>query len=258
MDTRKYGEDYVYEAGLTVRTAMVPAHQEAAGRALRRGLEELDKRQGWRGPLEHLDAEQQRAFLAAAFTPLDLSGNAWVKALVTAVDAKEARVALGQGYTGLIPVADMSWARKPNPKVAGVYAPAVKDARLVLSPGDLIWVSAAELKITETGAKGRKEQKTVPFDPAAVQKKTPIPLLLQQEPAVQGALASLEPQSGDVVALIGGYQFGESHFNRATQARRQPGSSFKPVVYSTALDFGFTPSSIVLDGALCLCEPLHQ
>ncbi len=256
VETRKYGEDYVYEAGLTVRTAMAPAHQQAAGRALRRGLEELDKRQGWRGALAHLDAEQQRAFLAAsAFAPLDLAGKAWVKALVTAVDAKEARVALGQGYTGLIPVANMSWARKPNPRVAGIYAPAVKDARLVLSPGDVIWVSAAELKMRETDPKGRKEQKSVPFDPSAVRKETPIPLLLQQEPAVQGALASLEPQSGDVVALIGGYRFGESHFNRATQARRQPGSSFKPVVYSTALDFGFTPSSIVLDAPFVYVNP---
>ena len=256
VDTRKYGEDYVYEAGLTVRTAMVPAHQEAAGQALRRGLEELDKRQGWRGPLEQLDADRQRAFAAdTAFAPLDLAGGAWTKALVTAVDAKEARVALGKGYSGIIPVANMSWARKPNPKVAGIYAPAVKDARLVLSPGDLIWVSAAPRTVTVTNAKGRKEQRSTPFDAAEVKKGAPIPLLLQQEPAVQGALASLEPQSGDVVALIGGYQFGESHFNRATQARRQPGSSFKPVVYSTAMDFGFTPSSIVLDAPFVYVNP---
>ena len=256
VDTRKYGEDYVYEAGLTVRTAMVPAQQAAAGQALRRGLEELDKRQGWRGPLEHLDAEKQRAFLeASAFTPLDLAGGAWVKAVVTAVDAKEARVNLGKGYTGVIPVANMSWARKSNPKVAGIYAPAIKDAKLVLSPDDLIWVSAAPRKTAETNAKGRKEQQTVPFDAAEVKKNAPVPLLLQQEPAVQGALASLEPQSGDVVALIGGYQFGDSHFNRATQARRQPGSSFKPVVYSTAMDFGFTPSSIVLDAPFVYVNP---
>ena len=74
-------------------------------------------------------------------------------------------------------------------------------------------------------------------------------------PEVQGALASIEPQSGDVVALIGGYQFGNSHFNRATQARRQPGSSFKPIVYSAALDFGFTPTSEVLDGPFVYVNP---
>lgn len=256
VDTRKYGEDYVYEAGLTVRTAMDPAHQSVAGAALRRGLEELDKRQGWRGPVGQLDAAKQRDFPSqTAFVPMDLAGGAWIKALVTATDAREARVALGQGYTGVIPTANMSWARKPNPKVAGIYAPPVKDARQVLNPGDLIWVSAAERHVTETDVKGRKKQKTLPFDPATVKKTAPIPLLLQQEPAVQGALASVEPQSGDVVALIGGYQFGESHFNRATQARRQPGSSFKPVVYSTAMDLGFTPSSIVLDAPFVYVNP---
>lgn len=256
IDTQKYGEDYVYEAGLTVRTAMVPEHQDAAGAALRRGLEELDKRQGWRGPLKALDATEQKAFLAeSAFSPLDMGGNARIKALVTAVDAKEARVSLGKGYSGVIPVANMSWARKPNPKVAGIYAPAVKDARLVLAPGDMILVSAAERTETVTNEKGRKTQKTVPFDPADMNKNVPVPLLLEQEPAVQGALASVEPAGGDVVALVGGYRFGDSHFNRATQARRQPGSSFKPVVYSTALDFGFTPSSTILDAPFAYMNP---
>ena len=86
------------------------------------------------------------------------------------LDAKEARVALGKGYSGIIPVANVSWARKPNPKVAGIYAPAVKDARLVLSPGDLIWVSAAPRTVTVTNAKGRKEQRSTPFDAAEVKK----------------------------------------------------------------------------------------
>ena len=256
IETNKSGADYVYEAGLTVRTAMDPSHQNAAGAALRRGLEELDKRQGWRGPIEQLDAAKQKEFLAkTAFSPIDLTGGEWVKALVTAVDNKEVRVALGQGYTGIVPVTAMSWARKPNPKVAAANAPAVKDPKLVAAPGDLIWVSAEATTITETTAKGKKEQKTVPFDAATVKKNVPITLRLQQEPLVQGAIASVEPQTGDVVALIGGYQFGDSHFNRATQARRQPGSSFKPVVYSTAMDFGFTPASTVLDAPFVYVNP---
>ena len=256
VDTRKYGADYVYEAGLTVRTAMDPVQQEAAGAALRRGLEELDKRQGWRGPLQKLDPTAQQAFIqASAFTPLDLAGNGWVKALVTGVEAREARVTLGRGYSGVIPVAQMSWARKPNPKVAGVYAPAVKDVRQVLSPGDVVWVSAADLTRAGKDAKGRKTQISEPFDPSQVQKGAPVTLRLQQEPVVQGALASVEARNGDVVALIGGYQFGDSHFNRATQARRQPGSSFKPVVYSTALDYGFTAASTVLDAPFVYVNP---
>ncbi|MBQ3060159.1 MAG: PBP1A family penicillin-binding protein [Desulfovibrio sp.] len=256
VDTRKYGEDYVYEAGLTVRTAMDPRHQEPAGQALRRGLEELDKRQGWRGPIEKLDAAAQKQFLEkSSFTPLDLAGDAWVRAVVMDVSPKAAEVALGQGYTGLIAVTDMSWARKPNPRVAGVHAPAVKNATLVLARGDLIWVSAAPATVMETNAKGRKSKKNIPYDAASVRKGTPISLRLQQTPAVQGALASIEPQSGDVVALIGGYDFGASHFNRATQARRQPGSSFKPVIYSTALDFGFTAASTLLDAPFVYINP---
>ncbi len=251
VKTNKSGEDYVYEAGLTVRTSMDPIQQDAAGAALRRGLEELDKRQGWRGPIQKLTPEEQQAFLAeSSFDPVSLAGDAWVRALVTRSEAKQLTVALGQGYAGVIPLANMSWARKPNPRVAGMHAPAIKDARAVAEVGDLIWVSAAPTIVQE----GKKKLEEA-YDPAKVQKKTPIVLRLQQEPLAQGALASIEPQSGDVVALIGGYQFGNSHFNRATQARRQPGSSFKPVVYSAALDAGFTPTSQVLDGPLVYVNP---
>lgn len=242
--TNKSGEDYVYEAGLTVHTCMAPVQQDAAGRALRRGLEELDKRQGWRGPVTKQDVALLREFdRKQKFSPADLAGNGWVMAAVASVDPREAKVVLGQGYWGLVPVANMSWARRPNAKIAAQSAPAIKNARQVVSPGDVIWVSAAV-------DKDKPE-----FDPAQVTKDKPIILRLQQEPLVQGALASLEPQTGDVVALIGGYNFGDSHFNRATQARRQPGSSFKPVVYSTALDSGFTPSSIVLDAPITYVNP---
>lgn len=249
VETTKSGEDYVYEAGLTVRTCMVPFQQDAAGRALRRGLEELDKRQGWRGPITRQEIALLREFdQKQSFSPFDLVGNAWVKAAVASVEPREAKVVLGQGYWGVIPVANMSWARKPNERIAAQNAPSIKNARQVLTPGDIIWVAAASPRNTDG-----KEQKE--YDPETVSRETPIILRLQQEPLVQGALASLEPKTGDVVALIGGYSFGESHFNRATQSRRQPGSSFKPVVYSTALDNGFTPSSIVLDAPLVYVNP---
>ncbi len=258
VDTQKSGEDYVYEAGLTVHAAVVPAQQDAAGYALRRGLEELDKRQGWRGAMEKLNPAQIQEFQKnTRFAPNDLAGNRWVRALVSFVDQKEARVFLGDGYQGIIAVNNMSWARKSNPKIAAGNAPSVKDARQVLAAGDLIWVSAAPIArdVEKANAKKGKEKNFDPYDPAKTAKGKPIALLLQQEPLVQGALASLEPANGDVVALVGGYSFGESHFNRATQARRQPGSSFKPIVYSTALDFGFTPSSIVLDAPFVYVNP---
>lgn len=248
VESDKTGEDFVYEAGLTVRTAMEPEHQEAAEAALRKGLEELTKRQGWRGALENLPPEKQKEFLAAdAFTPLDFIGSGWVKALVARVDQNGADVLLGNGYTGHVSVKTMSWAREPNLKVAAANAAPVRDARKVVRPGDVIWVSVLPGVETVVDAKGKKVRQTVEFDPAKVMPGRPMDLALEQMPAAQGALASIEPQTGDVVALVGGYQFGDSHFNRATQARRQPGSSFKPIVYSAAIDRGFTASTILLD-----------
>ncbi len=248
VDSPKYGEDFVYESGLTVYTAMQPNHQEAGGAALRRGLEETGKRQGWRGPIENIPQADQAEFIKKlTFQPLDLAGDAWVKGLVTSVSQNDAVLNLGQGYTGHINIKNMSWARQPNPKVAGDHAAAQRDARKVLHVGDVIYASAVKGKQIVADAKGKKTEQIVEFDPAKVSKNAPVDLVLQQHPLVQGALVSIEPRTGDVVALIGGYQFGDSHFNRATQARRQPGSSFKPIVYSTAMDKGYTPSTMLLD-----------
>ena len=259
IDSRLYGEDFVYEAGLTVETAMEPEHQDAAERALRKGLEEHARRYGWLGPVDKISLADKGAVDAFAksqqgFTPYDLAGEAWAKALVTGVDQKGVDVQLG-AYKGRIDIKQMSWARVPNIKVAAQNAPAVSDARKVLSPGDVVWVCAVTEKHVATGPKGKKIETDVPFDPANVHPKSVLHLALRQYPAVQGALASVEIPTGDVVALIGGYQFGESHFNRATQARRQPGSSFKPVVYSAAIDNGFTAATTLLDAPFVYINP---
>ncbi|MBQ7456283.1 MAG: PBP1A family penicillin-binding protein [Desulfovibrio sp.] len=255
VNTRKYGEDYVYEAGLTVQTVMDPRHQEAANWAMRTGLEEVDKRQGWRGPVAKLNAQEQQQFLAKSrFTPIDLAGGSWCKALVTRVQARSVSVALGGGYIGEIPVSRMSWARRPNHHVSGFGGSFIGDARRVLDVGDLVWVQAVEQK-TVKKSNGKTSTESQAFDPDTIAPHKPIPLRLQQIPLVQGALVSIEPQTGNVVALIGGYEYGNTQFNRATQARRQPGSSFKPIVYSTALDNGFTPFSIVLDGPFVYVNP---
>ncbi len=243
-----YGEQAVCELGLTVRTAMEPIAQKAADRALRKGLEEAGRRHGWLGPLEKLPADQVLHRIAEdRFSPTDLLNGAWGKAVVVNVTQKEATVRLG-AYTGIIPVKNMSWARTPNPKIAASRAPAVKDARKVLEAGDVIWVSAFE-------PTDPKSKKPIPYNPAAVTPETHIPLRLEQYPKVQGALVSMEPQTGDVVAMAGGYSFESSQFNRATQARRQPGSSFKPIVYSVALDNGYTPASVILDAPVVHTDP---
>ncbi|MDL2272601.1 PBP1A family penicillin-binding protein [Desulfovibrio sp. OttesenSCG-928-I05] len=249
-----YGDDAIYTAGLNVYTAMVPEHQTAAETALRKSLLETTKRQGWRGPIENIPEENRAGYLEKhPFNPGDLDNARWVKALVTAVTPKGAEVALGE-YKGYIDVQTMSWCREPNPRQApdGIT---IKDATKVVAPGDVVWVSAVGATGTASpvGAPHREptaqDKKGVPaYNSNDVDKETPIALCIEQMPDVEGALVSIEVPDGDVVALVGGYGFSsENQFNRATQARRQPGSSFKPIVYSAALDNGFTTASLLQD-----------
>lgn len=249
-----YGKDAVYNAGLNVYTAMDPKHQAAAETALRLSLLETTKRQGWRGPVATVAPEDVEAYLDRhPFFPEQLDNAGWVRALVTDVTSKGATVRLG-AYTGFIDVATMAWARTPNIKVApdGIQ---IKDAAKVLNIGDVVWVSAVGAKgdanpvgapFKEADAKGKGG---VPaYAPAAVAKESVIQLCLEQIPEAEGALVSMETETGDVVALVGGYEYSQKNqYNRATQARRQPGSSFKPIVYSAAIDNGYTAGSILLD-----------
>lgn len=219
-----YGEEAIYQLGLTVRTAMDPKEQKAADTALRQGLERLDHLHGWRGPVERIPADKLEKRLAdAEFDPTDLLNGAWAKAIVTQITDKGLEVRLGP-YSGFIDVKNMSWARRSGMRLNKQF-----------NVGDVVWVSGL-------GADARSS-----YDPSAVLPDKPIRLALQSVPELQGALVSIEPQTGDVVAMCGGYSSQDSQFNRATQARRQPGSSFKSIVYSAALDKGFTPATIVLD-----------
>lgn len=220
-----YGEDKVYAGGLQVRTAMDMDHQIVADQALRAGLVETSKRHGWQGPVRHLEESEYGEFQNGRSTG-GLRPGDWLQVLVTGVDKGGAVVRFG-GASGTVPVASMSWARVPNPKLAPEEAAKISDARKVLKPGDVIWVSVEEI------VEGK-----------------PWKLALQQAPKVEGALVSIDPRSGEVLALCGGYDFFRSQFNRATQALRQPGSAFKPIVYSVALDNGFTAASIVLDAPI--------
>ena len=221
----RYGEDMVYGGGLQVRTAMDIDHQTVADQALRDGLRDTSKRHGWQGPIRKIDVGEYERFLQDQSVTAPAPG-AWVQALVMSVEKGGATVRFGQ-HSGVIPVAGMSWARQPNPKLAAEEAGKVSDARRVLHPGDVIWASVGE----------KTEGK-------------PWKLVLEQEPLVEGALVSMDPRTGKVLALCGGYDFFRSQFNRATQALRQPGSSFKPIVYSAALDNGFTAASIILDAPI--------
>lgn len=230
----RYGEDAVKESGLHVFTAMEPKHQAAAEVALRKNLENATRRHGWRGPLATLQPAEINAFLANNPLTQDfVEGNAWVKAVVTKVNKDGAEVRLGNAK-GFIDLSTMSWCRKPNIKVFGPNAPAVKDPSSVVKENDVVYVSLREGQGFAT--------------PGSITAEDTLKLAIEQMPDLQSALVSIEADTGDVVALVGGYSFSSNNqFNRAIQARRQPGSAFKPIVYSAALDNGFTPASIVYD-----------
>ncbi|MDR0339262.1 MAG: PBP1A family penicillin-binding protein, partial [Desulfovibrio sp.] len=254
-----YGEEAVYQGGLHVYTAMDPLHQKAAEHAIRAGLHEADHRRGWRGPVEHLEADAYAAFLRSNdFTPYSLDNTGWAKALVTKVTKEGADVAFTEDFTGHISVKTMGWCRTPNPRVSAAAASKILDATRVLTPGDVIYVAAvggvgAAYPVSVMADPENAKNPVPAYDPKAVKPGEPIALTLEQVPDLQGAVASIEVDTGDMVAIVGGYAFSpESQFNRATQAKRQPGSSFKPIVYSAAVDQGFSPGTIVCDTPFAL------
>ncbi|WP_035041341.1 penicillin-binding protein 1A [Desulfovibrio sp. X2] len=229
----RYGETEVYEGGLHVWTACDLRQQDAAEQALHRGLIDSTRRRGWEGPVRHLDSNVYSSFLSdGSEAAKDLKKGDWVKVLVTRVQPSGADVRFG-AFSGQISVATMHWARKPDPRHATEEVAAVRDATQVLKPGDVVWASVDERPSADKGT---------------------WQLALQQEPTVEGAVVSMLAKTGDIVALVGGYSFERSQFNRATQAKRQPGSSFKPIVYSAALDNGFTPASVVLDAPIVFTD----
>ncbi len=208
--------DVAYTAGYKVITTIDSRLQQAANGALRLGLIEYDRRHGYRGPLAHTE-------IKAGQTPVELlatleqhpSINMLEPALVTEVAERAANVLLHDGHSAMLDWVGLSWARRAVDDTVG---PEPKRASDVVSVGDVVYV-------IRTG-------KTVQ---------------LAQAPLAQAALVAIDPQDGGIVALNGGFDFFVSKFNRVVQARRQPGSAFKPFIYSAALENGFTPASIVID-----------
>jgi len=241
----KYGSEVLYREGLEVFTTLNAETQRAAREAFSRGLGELDKRQGYRGPLRKLKPEEYEAFLAAvdeglpdALPPGTHPGGGTFQALVMGVDSPGKKVVVRIGrHEGVLALKDMAWARKPDPAVAPHQAP-VLDPAEVLSPGDVILVRIL------SGVEGDE--------------KAPYAVALEQEPEVQGALIAMEVKTGEIKALMGGRDYRKSEFNRATQSRRQPGSAFKPFLYAAAFDNGLTPSSIVLDTPIIFHDTLRD
>lgn len=222
---QRYGEDELYKGGLSVRTTLSPRLQDIADRALRAGLEAYDRRHGWRGPIARAGpVTDWLAQLAEVEAPKGLGH--WRLAIVLSADDKSAAIGVDDGRTGIIPLDELKWARAWKKKER--LGPRVKAASGVLAAGDVVAVH----QVFETG-----EGKPYPDNTFA----------LRQIPEIDGAVVALDPHTGRVLAMSGGYSFERSQFNRAVQAQRQPGSAFKPIVYLAALDAGFTPSTLILD-----------
>jgi penicillin-binding protein 1A len=215
-----YGEDQLYGGGLSVRTTLDPKLQEYARKALMDGLIQYDQEQGFRQPVASIDVTGDWGEEVYKVEPLR-DVPEWRLAVVLEMDANEAKI-------GLRPAADIDGAAGSERLEGTLPGRAVtwvsKKLSEVLEVGDVIYVSE------------------LPGEPGV--------FTLRQVPELEGALVAMDPRTGRVLAMVGGFSFAESEFNRATQALRQPGSSFKPIVYSAALDNGYTPASVVLDAPL--------
>ena len=222
----QFGEKQVLEGGLAVKTSLDPKLQRVATDALKAGLIDYDRRnRGYRGPVAHFTSLQNwLAQLKNIATPA--GAEAWKMAVVIGLSANEAELAVIDGTRGHLPWGEMKWARREISM--DEFGPAIKKPGDVVSVGDVILVEDVTVN---------PEGKPYPVGTYT----------LRQVPVVQGAIVAMDPHTGRVFAMTGGFSSKITQYNRATQAWRQPGSSFKPFVYMAALDKGFTPSHLVLD-----------
>nr|WP_322099726.1 penicillin-binding protein 1A [Fodinicurvata sp. CAU 1616] len=263
---RQFGADALYEGGLSVRTSLVPELQRFADDALRNGVLTYDRRFGWRGPLENIEIDDEGWLIPLRRVERPEGAEGWDLAIVLDDEiAEEVPIGLSDGSRGRIPMEELRWAR-----------PQLEDRRVgnepshpsdVLALGDVILVERLDRQEENTEARDAESSESEAAEDGAAEGETaedgtaeddsgedktaedaPAPrYALRQIPEVNGALVALDPHTGRVLAMSGGFSYELSEFNRASQANRQTGSSFKPFVYLAALENGFTPSSIILD-----------
>ncbi|TCN28187.1 penicillin-binding protein 1A [Sinorhizobium americanum] len=226
---QKYGDNALYEGGLSVRTSLDPHLQIIARKVLQDGLLSYDERRGFHGPVKTIEIGGDWGEPLSKIPTLN-DVPEWKLAVVLAVDSEGAEIGIqpekeasgkivAERVTGHISAENMQWAYR----VAGGQRKTAKSPEGVVGPGDVVYVEPLEQK-------GEYR--------------------LRQPPKVQGGLVAMDPHTGRVLAMVGGFSYGQSEFNRATQAMRQPGSSFKPFVYAAALDSGYTPASVILDAPI--------
>jgi penicillin-binding protein 1A len=233
----RYGEDALYEGGLSVRSTLDPKMQLIARKALQHGLMKFDTLRGYRGPITHIEDLGQDWGKAVYEVKGLYDVPEWKVAVVLGVDETGLRIGIKPESTvsgeaddkrveGKVALEDMGWAMRY--KAEGGKIVKAKSPAEVLKVGDAIFV---EPKADAPGA-----------------------YAIKQVPEIGGALVAMDPHTGRVLALAGGFSYAASEFNRATQAYRQPGSSFKPIVYAAALDNGYTPASVVLDAPIRIVQ----
>ena len=234
----KYGSSGLYKGGLKVYTTLKMEYQEAAESAVEEGLREIDKRLGYRGPFgnvkplgQYIDWRKVDEIELKNFPDgREKNGNRTLG--VVAEVTPEKALVFAKDIKGYIYVKDMEWAHKHDTAVDALSFGKVKNAEEVLKTGDIVDIKILEEK----------------------DKKGNLKFALEQEPVIQGALLCIEPATGFVRAMVGGYDFDKSKFNRAIQAQRQPGSAFKPIVYSASFEKGFTPASVFIDSPVIFEE----
>lgn len=234
----RFGEDQLYKGGLSVRTTLDPYMQRAADNALRDGLEAYDRRHGYRGVVTSAPSVQRfdrpmdwRAYLATVPRPKGSIDMQLAVVIGIDDDSGFAEIGIEDGAGGRLTLPELKWAREALEE--GKRGPAIEKPSDVLSSGDVVLVSPLVARPANEAAKQR-----------AIAEGE---YRLRQIPNIQGAIIAIDPHTGRVKAMSGGYDFSLSQFNRATQASRQPGSAFKPFVYLAGLDQGYTPSSKILD-----------
>jgi penicillin-binding protein 1A len=222
----KYGETMVYKGGLEIFTTLNVPMQQAAEQALNRGLRELDKRQGWRGPIGTQDVTTLPPPGPPSPQEKPLVPGEIVQGVVVKLGRDAVQMQVGS-VVGQMLFDDMNWAKRRlkgrDPIKDAVTLPTVKN---LLKPGDVIEVSLRKV-----------EKNTIWFQ-------------LEQTPIVEGGLIALDPRNGSIRAMVGGYDFARSEYNRVLTSHRQPGSSFKPIIYATAFNEGLSPATVVIDAPI--------
>ncbi len=243
----RFGADQTTMGGLVVRTSLDPNLQAEAEKALRTGLLDYDRRRGgWRGPVARVaaGATEWLPALQGVARPAGLQPG-WRLAVALEVRDRDARLAwlerpdprtAPQPRTGTLFLEDVaSWAR---PVMNGRMAPPLRRLQEILTPGDVVLVETLPAVAAQARTPARPER-----------------LILRQLPEVEGAVVALDPNTGRVLAMVGGFSFERSWFNRASQAMRQPGSSFKPYVYLAGLEAGIPPNQLLLDAPVEIMTP---